>query len=1010
MADFSLNIKLNGVEQAVTTVGQIEKALIATRQELKNVQIGSQVFQELSDQAVNLQREFVNSYKETTNFNKNIAELGQSVGSLASTVTAGFTIATSAISLFGIEGEAASEAAAKAQQALALALSATTIATNAKTLAEDLSNVASALGLNLTRANTAATAVETVVTTENAAATTASAVAAGADAVAKTAETAATGAATVAQEGLNVAMAANPIGLVLVGLTALVGALFLFSGGEETAKSNTQETNKVLLEQSDLIKKQSDDFIAVYKLRREVEILSITDAKKRAEETKKLDEEIAGLQGDAVDKQIKRQESANSRLLKDFEGYRDEYIGIRQELVSVTNETDEFGVSIGQSENYRDVEFKIGQQVLSNLKGNLKDRTDEIAAAVKKGTYTQEEGNILTQQAQTQFYIEYLTKQKYFLSQSTKSDDENLKKNLENLIASFKEVRTALEKSYQDRLKIQADAEKKRLEEEQKANDEANRKAEAALAERQRKYKAAYDDIKKTIADTYKELDAIEKKYNDESLKLTFKTKGEEVKFETTEEKKKLDELDRLRKEDITKSVLGKKEKNAALVKLDVEYKQASDALDAFYKLKQKEADAEDLRLKEEKAAKILLIEQTLQTEISFGDQNTADLKETLIVRENQLKLEQLDFEASLNEMSIKEFEAYQAERLSLIKQNNAIKQKIELNQADVDAAKSLGNFIDNLKKEFGAEFVETEKGLAIIKAAKENAETEVVVKKKEINQKYRNEEKTEEEKSADAILQYKLSQLDKYAQFAAQSATTILNLFSAITDLANVKREEELKNLRDFTAAQTDILNESYNEQRKALDDKLAAGVISQEQYNSSILSLDTNLANSTKSLSDKQKAQELAAKKKAFEADKKLKIAQAIISGIQGAISAFTGAFVLGPIAGPIVGGILAGVVAATTAVQVAAIRKTTFDSGSPEITPANTGGAGSGSGSAINQASGGGFTSFNQNLVGTPTTTTTGGGSTPFGSQRVYVVESDITNSQNRVRTLESNSTFG
>ena len=70
MADFSLNVKINGVDQAVNTVSQIEQALIATRNELKNVAIGSTAFEQLSTQAQTLQREFVNSYKETTNFSK----------------------------------------------------------------------------------------------------------------------------------------------------------------------------------------------------------------------------------------------------------------------------------------------------------------------------------------------------------------------------------------------------------------------------------------------------------------------------------------------------------------------------------------------------------------------------------------------------------------------------------------------------------------------------------------------------------------------------------------------------------------------------------------------------------------------------------------------------------------------------------------------------------------------------------------------------------------------------
>jgi hypothetical protein len=108
------------------------------------------------------------------------------------------------------------------------------------------------------------------------------------------------------------------------------------------------------------------------------------------------------------------------------------------------------------------------------------------------------------------------------------------------------------------------------------------------------------------------------------------------------------------------------------------------------------------------------------------------------------------------------------------------------------------------------------------------------------------------------------------------------------------------------------------------------------------------------------------------------------------------------------------LAGLVAATTAVQVAAISKTKFDGGAPEITPPNTGGAGgadTGAGAVTSAASTGGFTGFNQGLLGTPG----GAGATgtvlnPGQPQRVYVLESDITNSQRRVETLESNSTFG
>jgi hypothetical protein len=79
---------------------------------------------------------------------------------------------------------------------------------------------------------------------------------------------------------------------------------------------------------------------------------------------------------------------------------------------------------------------------------------------------------------------------------------------------------------------------------------------------------------------------------------------------------------------------------------------------------------------------------------------------------------------------------------------------------------------------------------------------------------------------------------------------------------------------------------------------------------------------------------------KKKAFEQDKKMKIAQAVISTITGAISAVTG--MISAIPGPV--GIILGVVAglAVTAagvLQVAKINNTTFDAGTPPSPPTLT-----------------------------------------------------------------------
>jgi hypothetical protein len=101
--------------------------------------------------------------------------------------------------------------------------------------------------------------------------------------------------------------------------------------------------------------------------------------------------------------------------------------------------------------------------------------------------------------------------------------------------------------------------------------------------------------------------------------------------------------------------------------------------------------------------------------------------------------------------------------------------------------------------------------------------------------------------------------------------------------------------------------------------------------------------------------------------------------------------------------------------TAAQIAAISSQKFDGGAtgaptsvstPSVPDTTTPSA-----SPVTQASSGGFTGFNQGVLGSPTGTgATGTVLNPQSDQRVYILESDITNTQRRVSTLESNASFG
>jgi hypothetical protein len=179
------------------------------------------------------------------------------------------------------------------------------------------------------------------------------------------------------------------------------------------------------------------------------------------------------------------------------------------------------------------------------------------------------------------------------------------------------------------------------------------------------------------------------------------------------------------------------------------------------------------------------------------------------------------------------------------------------------------------------------------------------------------------------------------------------------------------------------------------ALDKKLKDGIISEEAFN------QQSFAIQQKAFIDSEKI-----KQKAFESNKKLQIANAIVTGIQGALAAYASAQILPPPAGPIVGGILAAAVGAFTAVQVAQINKQTYQGGTaPSKASVPTPSIPSGS------------VSNSPTLSTTSLFGTAGSGSTNQQNQesqsqnvRAYVLESDISGSQARISRYRNAAEIG
>jgi hypothetical protein len=231
---------------------------------------------------------------------------------------------------------------------------------------------------------------------------------------------------------------------------------------------------------------------------------------------------------------------------------------------------------------------------------------------------------------------------------------------------------------------------------------------------------------------------------------------------------------------------------------------------------------------------------------------------------------------------------------------------------------------------------------------------------------------------------------IEKVNAYAQAIGGVMAGIVSAISEASQQRSEDSLARVEENTAKEQELL-----------DNQLQQGLINQEDYDKAT----GDLANASNKKME-------AIRKKAFEDDKKAKIAQAVIAGAMGAVSAFTGAMQLGPIAGPIVGGLLAAAVAGLTAFNISKIKSTQFSS--------SGGGGGASAGGGVGSLGGGADSSSSAvpsfNLFGQGNNANTTNASAPVmgGNQgamvvKAIVVESDITNSQANVARYNESATL-
>lgn len=199
----------------------------------------------------------------------------------------------------------------------------------------------------------------------------------------------------------------------------------------------------------------------------------------------------------------------------------------------------------------------------------------------------------------------------------------------------------------------------------------------------------------------------------------------------------------------------------------------------------------------------------------------------------------------------------------------------------------------------------------------------------------------------------------------------------------------------------QTDTINNAYAQQIAAANGNADAIKLAEETKTKAFAE-----AARTKAIADNDLiVRQNAINKEAFENSKKLQIAQAIIQTAQSATGAFASLAGI-PLVGPVLGGIAAAAAIVSGTAQINTIRKTQYVGQSTSALPpayvdSSSSGSGSSAGSLASQFVSG-FNFDNSSLFGQ---------NYPFpqSDQRVYVLESDITSTQNRVKTIEDRNSF-
>jgi hypothetical protein len=1123
MADFELNVKVNGVEQSVSTIGELEKALAATNQQLSQVEENSKEFKFLQNQAQNLEKVLVAVSGDAQQLDKSLKGVNQTTKTLSQTFT---TTAQAANSIDGTKVKEVStgvkEATGSAQslrnelrqivqelqqlepgsarfQELSVragelrdqigdtnsvvnALAGSTterlgraLSSTAQLGIAGFQGIAAAQALfgseseeinqtlvKLTALLNLSQALETFgglgdkITQITAGfkslfpAAASAATATGAAATATAAEgVAATGAAG-ATSAFAVALNALPLVAIVTALGLLVAGLINYAAGSDEAAKAEEERKKKLEEE-----KAAIDAVVSAQAKEGTSLVTLLARLKSTNAGTKERKEL-------ID-EINTNYGVGLKNLQDEKAFQDQATtALKNYIAQLKNKV---ALQLVEDEITKLLEKQIAnQRELDALQGKVNYNT--ILYNKNLGAQFTLQDNLLKQNG---IYLDGLQSQVDFnrslqISENLKSEAAINSANTR--ITQINKENAALQKQIED-LGTQAQNYATLLDGAFEKLTTTSGKTNKTLDELKQKQEEVYANLR----DFANQANEAEVQLARERVQRT-KSRIDDLEFERDIALSTIIQEYETQKKAIEDNIKDKNKQKIALETLETNFQRqvVIENTRTFEKIAQ--SRVEDLKKAKEFYAELALASKILQDEITFGNNNVGDSLAALDQRLRQIEIDRLTRELENFTFINAEYVKKQNERLALQQIYNEEQAKIDRKQAETEAQfqiseivkyyKSLEKFnIDyneatgqytvkateaylkeqedanksSLKAQLDSKLItqaqydeqllqlnaETNKRIedeaiateVVINQSAINLNREANVKKAEADANYNKTKVDNAKKTDQEILDSIQKTVDEINRLFSLVGSTILGVFQAISEGNQIELEQQLQATQNYYDERLSTLNESYNNELAALQANRNNGLLTEEQYNSAVSNLEKTRVTNTQQIETNLSASLRKQRQEAFDKEKKLKIAQATIAGIQGALTAFTSAFQLGPIAGPIVGGILAALVAATTGIQIANIKKTNLESPGVAVTAPNTGGAEATAGNAASAALtsvGGGFTTFNENLTGSPTGTATSGMFTSTPAQRVYVVESDITSAQNRVKVLEENASFG